>query len=200
MSINKVLVLKSSMIQEEKSFSIHLLKKFLEYYKQKNPQDEIIELDLNDIPISSKTLTVHNFNSFFNEEDSDKYINQLKEVNKVIIASPMTNFNYPASLKNYLDHILVANKTFSYKYTKKGEAKGLLPHLKVQLLTTQGAPFGWYPWGNHTEMLRGTWEFVGAQVVEPLLIAGTKVDYGQKTPIDAINDYDEKIKKAAELF
>ncbi|WP_033160139.1 FMN-dependent NADH-azoreductase [Mycoplasmoides alvi] len=198
--MTKVLVIKSSMIAEEKSFSIHLLNKFLEYYKLKNPNDEIIELNLNHLPISSKTLTTNNFDSFFNEEDSDKYISQLKEVDKVIIASPMTNFNYPASLKNYLDHILVANKTFSYKYSKKGEAKGLLPHLKVQLLTTQGAPFGWYPWGNHTEMLRGTWEFVGAHVVEPLLIAGTKVDYAQKLPIDAINDYDDKIKKAAEMF
>ncbi|WP_027124093.1 FMN-dependent NADH-azoreductase [Mycoplasmoides pirum] len=198
--MNKVLVIKSSMIQESKSFSISLLNSFLKYYKQKNPNDEIIELDLNNEMMSNKNLNVNNFGTFFNQEDSDKYINQLKEVNKVIIASPMTNFNYPATLKNYLDHILVADKTFSYKYTKKGEAKGLLPHLKVQLLTTQGAPFGWYPWGNHTEMLKGTWEFVGAEVVEPLLIAGTKVDYFQKEPSAAIHDYDEKIKLAAEKF
>lgn len=198
--MNKVLLIVTSMVAPDKSFSYGLAQKFVEYYKQKNPDDQIIELNLNQVEMAQKTLTQQNFANFFNSEDSDFYIDQLKNVNKVIIATPMTNFNYPAVLKNYLDHVLVADKTFSYKYSKKGDAIGLLKHLKVQLLTSQGAPFGWYPWGNHTEMLKGTWEFVGAQVCEPILIAGTKVDYKDKTVQDAINDYDAQIKQAAQSF
>lgn len=197
---NKVLVIKSSPVPKEKSFSLHLLDKFLEYYKHKNPNDEIIEVELNELPMAQKTLTVSNFKDYFNETDTDHYVNQLKEVTKVVVVAPMTNFNYSAVLKNYLDHILVADKTFSYKYSKKGDAIGLLPHLKVQILATQGAPFGWYPWGNHVANLTGTWEFVGAKVTEPVLIAGTKVDYFGKSPADAIKDYDDKIRKAAEAF
>ncbi len=197
---NQVLVIKASMIPEAKSFSARVLERFLSYYRQKNPDDRIVELDLNRVPMASKTLTVDNFQEYFNPQDSDYYIEQLKTANKVIVCCPMTNFNYPATLKNYLDHVLVADKTFSYKYSKKGEAKGLLPHLKVQLITTQGAPFGWYPWGNHTEMLKGTWEFVGAQVAKPLLVAGTKVDYFQKDPQQAATDYDAAIRAAAEKF
>lgn len=197
---NKVLVLKSSMLPDADSFSTHLLNKFLEYYKAKNPTDVVEIIDLNNLPMAAKTMTSANLAVYWNDADSDKYIEQLKSVDKVVISSPMTNFGIPATLKNYIDHISVANKTFSYKYSKKGEAKGLLGNLKVQILTTQGAPFGWYQWGNHTENLRGIWDFLGANVVEPLLLAGTKVTYANKKPEDAINDYNARIKWAAEEF
>ncbi|WP_036498567.1 FMN-dependent NADH-azoreductase [[Mycoplasma] testudinis] len=198
--INKVLVIKSSPIPDAHSVSTHLLNKFLEYYKVKNASATFEELDLNTLPMASKTMTRENLETFFNAEDSDKFIEQLKSVSKVIIAAPMTNFGFPAVLKNYIDHISVANKTFSYKYSKKGEAKGLLDHLKVQILTTQGAPYGWYQWGNHTENLRGIWDFLGATVAEPLLLASTKVAYLNKKPEEAIADFDARIKIAAEEF
>ncbi|WDA54416.1 MULTISPECIES: FMN-dependent NADH-azoreductase [unclassified Spiroplasma] len=172
---NKVLVIRSSMIKKELSYSESLVSRFVKYYREFHPEDSIIELDLNQIPMASITITQKNFTSYFNEKDSDYYINQLKNVNKVIYTTPMTNFNVTSMTKNYLDHILVAGKTFDYKYTKQGEARGLLPHLKVQILATQGAPYGWYLWGNHATYLKGTWEFVGAKVVEPILICGTKV-------------------------
>ncbi|WP_375316788.1 FMN-dependent NADH-azoreductase [Spiroplasma endosymbiont of Virgichneumon dumeticola] len=198
---NKVLVIKSSPITKEKSYSTALVNRFVKYYREFHQEDEIIELDLNEIDMSKKNINTHNFNEYFNETDSDFYINQLKSVQKVIFVSPMINFNISPIGKIYLDHILVANKTFSYKYQKKGDAIGLLDNLKVQILTTQGAPFGWYPWGNHTEYLRGTWNFVGAKVVEPILVAGTKVKpEGDLTPEQLIDKYDTKIKSAAKEF
>lgn len=172
---NKVLVVISSMIDKTKSFSNALTKHFVNYYKEFHPDDEITYLNLNDIEMASKTITTHNFNNFFNEEDSDKFINQLKSVDKLIFSTPMTNFNVTSMTKNYLDHILVADKTFSYKYSKKGEAKGLLTNLKVQILATQGAPYGWYLWGNHTKYLEGTWKFAGANIAPSILVCGTKV-------------------------
>jgi|GEM_PF-505445 len=139
---NKVLVINSSMIDEKASFSVALTKTFVKFYQEANPKDEIIHLNLNDLPMASITLTTRNFNNFFNQEDSDKYIDQLKSVNKLIFVTPMTNFNVTSMTKNYLDHVLVANKTFSYKYSKQGDAVGLLTKLKVQILATQGAPYG----------------------------------------------------------
>ncbi|WP_342277114.1 FMN-dependent NADH-azoreductase [Spiroplasma endosymbiont of Nebria brevicollis] len=198
---NKVLVIKSSPITKEKSYSIALVNHFVKYYCEFHPEDEIIELDLNEIAMSKKNINTHNFNEYFNKDDSDFYINQLKSVQKVIFVSPMINFNISPIGKTYLDHILVPNKTFSYKYQKKGDAIGLLDNLKVQILTTQGAPFGWYPWGNHTEYLRGTWNFVGAKVVAPILVAGTKVKpESDLTPEQLIDKYDVKIKAAAKIF
>lgn len=199
--MSKTLVIKSSMLEKNISFSNELIDRFVKYYKEFNPNEEIIEIDLNDLPMAQITLNRNNMKTFFNENDSDKYINQLKEVNKVILSCPMTNFNMCATTKNYLDHILVANKTFSYKYSKKGEAKGLLDHLQVQLLTTQGAPLGWYTWGDHTKMLKGTFEFVGAKVFEPIIVDGTKIpENANKTPKDRIDEFDVVIKQRAKEF
>lgn len=56
----------------------------------------------------------------------------------------MTNFAPAPVLRNFIDHIMVADHTFSYKYSKKGEAIGLVTNLKTQIITVQGAPYGWY--------------------------------------------------------
>lgn len=197
----KVLVISGTATPEEKSYSIALTNKFLEAYKALNPQDEIIKLDLNNEAMASKTLSRSNMGDYWNEADAMKYINQLKEVQKVIIASPMNNFAVSGLVKNYLDHILLANQTFSYKYSKKGDAKGLLDHLKVQILTTQGAPLGWYPFGDHTAFLKGTWEFVGAHVNEPILLAGTKVaPLSEQPPVEAAKSMTDQINKVVKDF
>ncbi|AAT27837.1 FMN-dependent NADH-azoreductase [[Mycoplasma] mobile] len=202
MKIQKVLVIKSSMTENlpSGSFSSALSDKFMEYYRKENPIDKIIELNLNDQK-DLISLSSQNFNTFFTDGVSDKYIDQLKSVDKVVISSPMTNFNYTALLKNYLDRILVANKTFSYKYSKKGEAIGLLPHLKVQILTTQGAPLGWYTWGDHTKNLEGTFEFIGAKVAKSVVMDGLKTpQYSSLKAPEALDLFDKVIKTAAENF
>ncbi|MBE4704187.1 FMN-dependent NADH-azoreductase [Spiroplasma platyhelix] len=218
---NKVLVIISSMIEEKNSFSNALVKHFVKHYQESHPEDEINYLNLNDVAMASKTLTTHNFNTFFNEEDSDKYINQLKSINKVIFSSPMTNYNVTSMAKNYLDHILVADKTFSYKYSKKGDAVGLLTNLKVQILATQGAPYGWYLWGNHAKYLEGTWKFAGAEIAPSVLVCGTKVQDAHEDdvklrigeqdlekgdslpnlgPEKTMEKFEQHIKKAAQEF
>lgn len=42
------------------SFSTHLLNKFLEYYKAKNPTDVVEIIDLNNLPMAAKTMTSGN--------------------------------------------------------------------------------------------------------------------------------------------
>ncbi|QBQ07739.1 FMN-dependent NADH-azoreductase [Spiroplasma gladiatoris] len=198
---NKILVISGTVSPKDKSYSIALTNKFIEAYQKNNPNDELIYLDLNDTKMAKITLTRENMQQYFNQEDALDYIKQLKEVNKVIISSPMNNFAVSAMIKNYLDHILLANETFSYKYSKKGDAKGLLDHLSVQILTTQGAPIGWYPFGDHTAYLKGTFEFVGAKINEPICFAGTKVDpISSMNPIEAINTIEAKIVEIANKF
>ncbi|WP_027063476.1 FMN-dependent NADH-azoreductase [Mesoplasma seiffertii] len=198
---NKILVISGSVSPVETSYSAELTKKFIEEYRKTNPNDTFEYLDLNEVAMASKTLTRATMGNYFNEEDSIKYIKQLKSVDKVIMVSPMHNFNVTALVKNYLDHVLLANETFSYKYSKKGDAIGLLEHLKVQILTTQGAPYGWYLWGNHTEYLKGTWEFVAAKVNTPVLLAGTKTEPLSKlSPTEAVKTIEKEIIAAAQTF
>ncbi|SYV89926.1 FMN-dependent NADH-azoreductase, partial [Metamycoplasma alkalescens] len=139
----KVLVLYSSPLNKGKSISCFATKKFIEEYKKNNPDDEIKELNLNDLEMARTGMNANNFSNFFDEEFSNKYIEMLKSIDKLVISAPMINFNVPSVLKTFIDRVAVANKTFSYKYSKKGGAIGLLDHLKVQIIATQGAPLGW---------------------------------------------------------
>ena len=183
------------------SISTLALRTFQKFYQAANPNEEIIDLDLNHLPIAQVTLTSDNMPDYFADPRGDEAINQLKAVQKVVMASPMTNFNYPAVIKNYLDHILVAKKTFIYKYDGKGTSEGLLPHLKVQIITSQGAPLGWYPFGDHTRCLIGTWKFIGATVTEPIIIDGTKAPANlQKPAEEMIQPFIDRLKIAAEQF
>jgi len=138
--MNKVIVLYSSPVNKDISISTYLTKKFVEQYKLNNKDDEIIEFDLNDLDLNQQYQNSNNMSDFFKNQLNDKYINLLKEANKLIIGAPMINFNIPVTLKNFIDHIAIANKTFSYKYSKKGDAIGLLNNLDVQIIATQGAP------------------------------------------------------------
>ncbi|WKX02172.1 FMN-dependent NADH-azoreductase [Candidatus Mycoplasma mahonii] len=197
----KILVIKTSMTTNTPrgSISSAALDKFMEIYQSKNVSDEVFILDLNKDPIGKNVLTDESFSDFW--AGADHYINQLKNVDKLVLASPMTNFNYTAVLKNYLDTILMAGKTFKYKYDGKGKADGLVKNLKVQLITSQGAPKGWYPFGDHTISLTGTFKFMGSEVVKPVIIAGVKTpEMINLSKDEVIAIYLDDIKTAAESF
>ncbi len=197
----KVLLLKSSMTEEGDygSISTKALYAWMHAYKEANPQDEFIKINLNTSVAGTEVLTSQNFKTFW--DNSDEYIDALKKVDKLVIATPMTNFNYSAPLKNYIDHVFVAGKTFQYKYDGEGKSEGLLKNLKVQLITSQGAPKGWYPFGDHTANLKGTWEFAGATVVKPLVIAGTKTKKFKDFSSDEIVAvFEEEILESARKF
>lgn len=199
--MNKVLVINGSVTAKENSVSQELGKRFVEEYKKHNKEDEIIELDLNALEVGTNVLSVNNFSTYWSETEGMKYINQLKEVDKIIVIAPMYNFNVSGLLKNYIDHVALANQTFSYKYSKKGDAIGLLDHLKVQILSTQGAPKGWYPWGDHVAYLEGTWKFMGGKVAEPILLAGVKLDpLMSMKPQGMIDTIQDEISKKAAKF
>ncbi|AXE60569.1 FMN-dependent NADH-azoreductase [[Mycoplasma] phocae] len=174
--MSKIIVIYGSPIEENLSISTMLTKRYVEEYKKAHPMDEIQELNLNDLDMSTNLLTSKNKVNFFNEKDSDFYIELLKKADKVIMNSPMINFNVPATIKTFFDRIAVANKTFSYKYAKKGAAIGLLDNLKIQIIATQGAPLGWYPWASHINYLEGIWKFLGAEVSETIILAGVKAN------------------------
>lgn len=189
----KILSLCSSLNKEGLSTNINNF--LLEQIKNKNI--EIEKVNLNDINIASNSLNSHNLKDFHSNNDSDLWIEKLKNIDYLILSFPMINFTFPASVKNFMDLISVANKTFSYKYSKKGDAIGLINNLKVVLISTQGAPEGWYQWGKPLELLEGIFKFLGAREIKKLLVAGTKVepykDYSNEKIIE------ENIYKIEEL-
>ncbi|MFL1043545.1 NAD(P)H-dependent oxidoreductase, partial [Mycoplasmopsis synoviae] len=92
-------------------------------------------------------------------------------------------------------------KTFNYKYSKKSDAVGLLDHLRVMIVTTQGAPKDWYLWGNHTNWLIGTWKFLGAKYVDTFELNGTKLSvFADKKPYNVVQKFKQDALEKAKQF
>lgn len=169
-----ILVIESYLSPRSNSVSSYAQDRFIAAYRQLHPEDQFITLDLNQEPKLQTFLTATTFATFWDSE-SQRYIDLLNRADKLIISTNMVNFNISPILKNFLDNVLVAGKTFRYKYDGKGKSEGLLkPGIKAQLIMAQGASFGTYPWGNFDNYLKHTLGFIGIQDVQVLLLDGTK--------------------------
>lgn len=198
--MEKILVVFAAPTPIERSHTACLINRFLQYYTDLHHDTEVTWLDLNqEKDINSQVLTYTNKETFF--ACSDKYINQLKSVDKLIVGTPMNNFNITGLLKNYLDLIMVAKKTFEYKYDGYHKSVGLLTNLKVQIICTQGAPVDWYPYSSFTTFLEGCFAFMGCKLNHSILMDGTKLaKYKGKTNDEIVNEYDGQIRDAVKLF
>ncbi len=63
-------------------------------------------------------------------QDSDEAVAQLLLADIVVISIPLYNFNIPAVLKGWVDHVVRGGKTFSYQ---TGRPEGLVTGRKVYL-------------------------------------------------------------------
>jgi FMN-dependent NADH-azoreductase len=69
---------------------------------------------------------------------SDELIAELLAADEVVITTPMYNFNVPAVLKAWIDHIVRLNKTFVF--TQDG-GKGLAAGRKLTVIITSGSEY-----------------------------------------------------------
>ncbi|WP_434327054.1 FMN-dependent NADH-azoreductase [Mesomycoplasma hyorhinis] len=199
-----ILVIKASVNEKRGSYSSALNDKFIEFYKEKHPHDTFKFFDLNKEKVGLTPLTGENLKEFkfWQEVDSDKWIDLLKWADKVVFSTSMTNFHYSAPAKNFIDAISVNNKTFVYDKASDSYS-GLLSNVKnVQFLLAQGAPKDWYPWGNLANSLRETFAFLGMHIHnKPIVLAGTKVAPNNQLSIaEYLKQFEEEIKQAAENF
>ncbi len=66
---------------------------------------------------------------------SDTLVNELKDADTIVIATPVYNFHVPAALKAWIDMVARARETF--RYTENGP-EGLLKGKKVYVVVTSG--------------------------------------------------------------
>jgi len=69
---------------------------------------------------------------------SDELIDELLVADEVVISTPMYNFNVPAVLKAWIDHIVRLNKTFSFG---ADGLKGLAAGKKVTVIIASGSEY-----------------------------------------------------------
>jgi FMN-dependent NADH-azoreductase len=183
----KLLYITANPKQVDSSFGLTVGKAFLEAYRENNPQDEIVELNLfqmtipeidgdvlsgwdklrQGIPFESLNLV---------EQDKITRINELTEqfmgADKYVFVTPMWNLSFPPRLKAYIDTIMIAGKTF--KYTDNGPV-GLLRGRKAVHIQARG---GIYSEGPGVEMefgdryLRAVLTFIGITDIETIAVEG----------------------------
>ncbi|WP_339233964.1 FMN-dependent NADH-azoreductase [Paenibacillus sp. FSL R5-0517] len=149
--MTSVLFIKANNRPAEQAVSVQMYDTFLKTYKERNPQDTIIELDLYsaELPyygnetISGLYKNAQGLEATAEErlaaEIANRYLDEFLSVDKVVFAFPLWNLTVPAPLITYLSYLLQAGKTF--RYTAEGQPEGLIGDKKFALLNARGSDF-----------------------------------------------------------
>lgn len=129
----------------EGSISRNMTQSFLERWKTANPSGEIIERDL--VKTDLQFITEHWLEAYFTPADqhtsemkerlqlSDKLIDELQAADHLVIATPVYNYNVPASLKAWIDTIVRKGKTLGF------DGHGLVTDKKATVLIASGGVY-----------------------------------------------------------
>ncbi|MCY9656468.1 FMN-dependent NADH-azoreductase [Paenibacillus chondroitinus] len=183
-----VLYITAHPLDPEESFSLAVGKEFIEAYREANPTDEVVHLDLykENIPQFDadvlrgweKLRSGLSFNQLSEAEQSkvarlDAIVDQYVAADKYVYVSPMWNFSIPPVLKAYTDATSIPGKTF--KYTKNGP-EGLLSGKKALHIQASGSVYSEGPLAE-VEMgytyLKKILQFYGIQSMEAIFVEGT---------------------------
>jgi FMN-dependent NADH-azoreductase len=183
----KVLYITAHPHDETKSYSMEVGKAFIDTYKEANPNDEVINVDLYtetipqiDVDVFSgwgKLQSGKGFDELSEEEKAkvgrlSELCEQFIAADKYVFVTPLWNFSFPPVLKAYIDSVSVAGKTF--KYTEQGPV-GLLTDKKALHIQARG---GIYSEGPAAEMEMGhrylnvIMQFYGVPSFEGLFVEG----------------------------
>jgi len=183
----KVLYITAHPYDHTQSFSMTTGKAFMDTYKEVNPTDEVVHIDLykEEIPQIDadvfdgwgKLRNGESFDTLSSEEQRkvarlNELSDQFAEADKYVFVTPMWNFSFPPVMKAYLDSVAVAGKAF--KYTAEGPV-GLLTDKKAYHIQANG---GFYSEGPEAEMevghrhLRIIMGMFGVPSIEKLFVEG----------------------------
>lgn len=189
--MEKLLYIESSP-RKERSKSIEVSKAFVAAYKQSNPEDEIITVDLweKELPefdgytIDAKYQVMHG-----QDHDADqakawqkvvKVCDEFKSADKYLISLPMWNFGIPYKLKHYIDVIAQPGQTFSFD-PEKGYS-GLVTGKPAAVIYARGGAYAGEGSGMdhqkpYVEQILGFFGFADVHpiVIEPTLTSPDEV-------------------------
>lgn len=131
-------------------YSIQLEQAFLNKFAETFPQDTVDVLNLYDTEIPRATVpellglwekqAAHvSLNAAETKvyELNQRLLKQFKAHHRIVIVSPLHNFNVTSKMKDYIDNILVARETF--RYTAAGSVGLMTDDYKVMLLQASGS-------------------------------------------------------------
>ncbi|MGD6976653.1 FMN-dependent NADH-azoreductase [Bacillus altitudinis] len=136
----------------QESYSNKLQTLFLEQFKERFPYEEptILHLYGTEIPRIEKEQLLGIWEKQASEQtltaaeekiaaSSAALLAQFKAHHRIVIVSPVHNFNVTSRMKDYIDNILIARETF--KYTEDGSIGLMTDDYRVLLLQASGCIF-----------------------------------------------------------
>lgn len=175
--MSTVLYIKANIKNDGESRTFKVSDSFIEEYKKRNPEDEVIELDLYKEKIDF--LRPEDLGKIFGPKDEEsknnpilKYAYQFAEADKYIVAAPMWNLSMPAILKAYIDYVSVTGITF--KYTAEGPV-GLLNNKKAVHIVARGGEYANAPYEMGDRYLKTIFAFFGVTDMETIAIENVDV-------------------------
>jgi len=172
------------------SVSRHMAVEYIDEWQRANPNGEVIQRDLTNTPL--KFTDAPWLTAYFTPPDkqsaemkdalklSDELVEELLGADVIVIGTPVYNYNVPAVLKAWFDHIVRKGMTLGFS------GEGLLKGKRCTVLLASG---GVYTEGSPirdrniaTQWLRLILNVLGIEDIEFIAAGGTKViDLGEQS-------------------
>jgi FMN-dependent NADH-azoreductase len=128
---------------------------------------------------------------------SDDLVAELKAADHIVIGAPIYNFNVPAILKAYIDHIVRVGVTFTMNY------EGLVQGKKATIILTSGSDFSpgtpYESYNQAVPYLRQILGFIGITDVNVILAGrALAVDTGEKTLGEFAHQFSAQLQSAVQ--
>ena len=135
----------------ERSYSIAVADAFVSTYKQANPKDEIVTMNLfkkelppfDGLTLQAKYTILHGQKHSPEELGAwrkvEDLIAEFKSADKYVMAVPMWNFGIPYRLKQYLD--ILVQPTYTFSYSPQEGYKGLVKGKPVFVAYSRGSAY-----------------------------------------------------------
>lgn len=183
-----------------------LTRRFVDAWTQRHPDGRVVERDL--IKTDLTFVTAPWLGAYFTPPDrhtpemksllrlSDELVAELLAADHLAIGTPVYNYNVPAVLKAYIDHIVRKGKTLGFT------GEGLVRGKKCTLLMASGGSYGeGSPIRDRdiaTQYLRLILKVIGIDEVTVIAGGNAKaVDLGETTRDAFLCTFDGEIERAA---
>ncbi|WP_394831319.1 NAD(P)H-dependent oxidoreductase [Pendulispora rubella] len=190
----------------EHSISRNMTRSFVSQWRVAHPSGDVVERDLmeTDLPF----VTAPWLRAYFTPPEqqspemkdalrlSDELVRELLSADHVVIATPVYNYNIPAALKAWIDHIVRKGMTLGF------DGKGLVENKKATILLasggvyTEGSPIRDRDFAPH--YLRLILGVIGITDITTIAGGGAKaVDMRQDTMESFVAKLQPEIERAA---
>ncbi len=199
MNLKKLLHIDSS-ARLEGSESRQLSQQFVQQWIDAHSGYQVIERDLASKPLPHLDQTMLATMMSPAEQHSPEMtvvadritllIEEFLEADVIVLGVPMYNLGIPSTLKAYIDHIVMAGKTFAY--TDKG-AVGLVKDKPVYIITARGGIHAGAASDQQAPYLKTLFNFVGIENVN--FIHSEGLNMGDEMRSKGIHDAQQAIER-----